>query len=102
MQGANVGGALGITSEFFESLLPMQSILFGFAGYAPAFDCITVNPQLPSGLDELTITNVAWRDAMFDLYISQKEKAICIIKQNEPVFQVGAKTDMMGYFVTVK
>ena len=78
LQGGNSAGALGITSEFFESLLPVQSVLHGFLGYRAAGDHVIVNPNLPSHMDELCITNIAYDRIELDITASKPEKKIYI------------------------
>ena len=83
LQGGNVGGGLGITSEFFESLLPMQALLHGFLGYTPHGDRIAVNPQLPSAIDSLRITQIAWRNLVLDISVSRTEKNITVVFEGQ-------------------
>ena len=79
LQGGNSAGALGITSEFFESLLPVQSVLHGFLGYRAAGDHIVVNPSLPSHMEELRITNIAYDRIEMDITVSRNEKTVSIV-----------------------
>jgi hypothetical protein len=60
LQGANVGGSLGIASEFFESVMVPQTILTGFLGFTPRGDGFLLHPRLPDGWSELTIDRIRW------------------------------------------
>lgn len=99
LQGANVAGGLGITSEFFESFLPVQSILYGFLGYQPNAQNIVINPEIPSELETISITNIAWCDIEMDIYVSAKTKTITVNYRgiHDCVFEV--KTDNEDYII---
>ncbi|HPO17518.1 MAG TPA: hypothetical protein PLI09_29060 [Candidatus Hydrogenedentes bacterium] len=80
MQGGNVSGGLGIDTEFFESILVPQVMLYGFLGFRPTADGFTVNPRLPTDWPELTITRIRLHGNVFD--ITARDKTI-IIKGKE-------------------
>ena len=91
LQGGNVGGGLGITSEFFESLMPMQSILYGFLGFCPKADRVIVEPHIPKCLDFIKVTNIAWCVLVLDITAERTKKTIHIDVRGEadfiPVFE---------------
>jgi hypothetical protein len=60
LQGANVGGSLGIASEFFESVMVPQTILTGFLGFTPRADGFLLHPRLPADWPELTVDRIRW------------------------------------------
>ncbi len=87
LQGGNVGGGLGITSEFFESLLPMQSILYGFLGYKPKADHVTIEPNIPECLDFIKVTNIAWCGLVLDITACRRDRTIHIDVRGESDFK---------------
>jgi len=67
LQGDNVAGGLGITKEFFESVLATQVMMYGFMGFKPTIDGCEINPNLPGEWPELTITNVRLHGIVMDV-----------------------------------
>lgn len=63
LQGGGAAGGIGITSEFFESILPMQALLRGFLGLTVFPDRMEISPKLPLSLDKLAIDRIRWGDA---------------------------------------
>ncbi len=70
LQGGNVPGGLGMDREFFESVLVPQVMLYGFLGFQPGADRVTVDPLLPSSWKELTITRIHWQDHVLDIRVA--------------------------------
>ncbi len=62
LQGAGIGGSLGIDLEFFESVMVPSAMLTGFMGFRPTADGFALNPRLATAWPELTIDRVRWRD----------------------------------------
>lgn len=67
LQGGGTAGGLGIDEEFYESVLAPAVILDGFIGFSVRPDGFDLNPQLPSNLKNLAVTNVAYRDLLWDI-----------------------------------
>jgi hypothetical protein len=67
MQGGNVAGGLGLDKEFFESVLAPQVMLYGFLGFRPTADGFAIDPCLPTGWPELTITRIQLHDDVLDI-----------------------------------
>ena len=69
MQGGNVTGGLGLDKEFFEPILVPQVMLYGFLGLWAGADGVTIDPHLPAGWKELTVTRVHLRDHILDIRV---------------------------------
>jgi glycosyl hydrolase family 65 len=69
MQGGNIPGGLGLDKEFFESILVPQVMLYGFLGLKPGAEGFTVEPRLPAGWKELTVTRIHLRDHVVDIHV---------------------------------
>jgi hypothetical protein len=67
MQGGNIPGGLGLDKEFFESILVPQVMLYGFLGLRSGADGFTIDPHLPAGWKELTVTRIHLRDHVVDI-----------------------------------
>ncbi|MCL4193512.1 MAG: hypothetical protein KJZ87_17380, partial [Thermoguttaceae bacterium] len=70
LQGGNVPGGLGMDREFFESILVPQVMLYGFLGFEPGADRVTIDPRLPSTWKELAITRIHWQDHVLDIRVA--------------------------------
>lgn len=70
LQGGNVPGGLGMDREFFESILVPQVMLYGFLGFQPGADRVTIDPRLPSTWKELTVTRIHWHDHVLDIRVA--------------------------------
>jgi hypothetical protein len=70
MQGGNVPGGLGLDREFFESILVPQVMLYGFLGFHPTAAGCTIEPRLPSGWKELSVTRIHLHDHVFDVRVT--------------------------------
>jgi hypothetical protein len=67
MQGAGIAGGLGLDNEFFESVMTPQIMSEGFMGIRATPEYLVVAPKLPAAWPEFTITNVRYREAVFDI-----------------------------------
>jgi hypothetical protein len=67
LQGGGTAGGLGLDSEFFESVLMPQVMLYGFLGFRPTADGFAIDPRLPSDWPELTITRIHLRHHVLDI-----------------------------------
>ncbi len=67
LQGGGTAGGLGIDEEFYESVLAPAIILDGFIGFSVRSDGFDLNPALPGGIGKLAVTNVAYRDLLWDI-----------------------------------
>lgn len=67
LQGGGAAGGIGITSEFFESVLPMQSLLKGFLGLRARPGGLTISPCLPDSLDRVLIDRIRWGEATLSI-----------------------------------
>lgn len=67
LQGGGAAGGLGLDQEFFESVLTPQIFIAGFLGFKANPDGFELDPRLPSGWPELTITRIQFRDLIFDV-----------------------------------
>lgn len=55
LQGGGTAGGLGLDSEFFESALVPQTMLYGFLGFRPRLDGCLIAPNLPVTWPSLTV-----------------------------------------------
>ena len=67
LQGGGTAGGLGIDEEFYESVLAPAIILDGFIGFSVRPDGFDIDPKLPGGLKNLAVTNVAYRNLLWDI-----------------------------------
>lgn len=67
LQGGGTAGGLGIDEEFYESVLAPAVILDGFIGFSVCPEGFNLDPQIPGILKELKVTNVAYRDLLWDI-----------------------------------
>ncbi|MFP6584573.1 MAG: glycosyl hydrolase family 65 protein [Candidatus Hydrogenedentota bacterium] len=72
LQGGGTAGGLGCDKEFFESVLVPQIITEGFFGLEATPDELTVNPNLPSSWNELSISHVRWKDGTFSIHVDDQ------------------------------
>jgi hypothetical protein len=72
LQGGNVAGGLGIDSEFYESVLMPQVMLYGFLGFRPTLDGFAIAPRLPRDWPELTITRIHLHDHVLDVTVTRE------------------------------
>ncbi|MBU3666458.1 MAG: hypothetical protein FGM15_11375 [Chthoniobacterales bacterium] len=70
LQGGGTAGGLGIDEEFFESVMVPGVILDGFIGFSARPDGFDLDPRIPDALDNLSVTNVAYRDLLCDIEAS--------------------------------
>jgi len=69
MQGANIPGGLGLDKEFFESVLPPQTMIYGFLGLRPTADGFAIEPHLPKDWPSLTISRIHLHDKILDVTV---------------------------------
>ena len=67
MQGGGFAGGIGITNEFFESVLPVQSVLKGFLGLTALPDSLHFAPNLPASLPKIGVDRIRWGEATFSV-----------------------------------
>jgi hypothetical protein len=67
LQGGGTAGGLGIDEEFYESVLAPAIALDGFIGFSVRPDGFDLNPKIPDGIGKLAVTNVAYRDLIWDV-----------------------------------
>jgi hypothetical protein len=67
LQGGGTAGGLGLDSEFFESVLATQIMLYGFLGLQPTVDGFIIDPKLPADWPELTVTRIHLHDHVLDI-----------------------------------
>ena len=67
LQGGGTAGGLGLDSEFVESVMLPQVMLYGFLGFRPTVDGFAVDPRLPSDWPELTVTRIHLHNHVLDL-----------------------------------
>jgi hypothetical protein len=67
LQGGGTPGGLGLDNEFLESVLVPQVMLYGFLGFTPTADGLSIDPKLPKDWPALTITGVRLHDCIFDV-----------------------------------
>lgn len=67
LQGGGAAGGIGITSEFFESLLPMQALLRGFLGLEALPDRLHFSPRIPTALGRVGVSRIRWGEATLDV-----------------------------------
>lgn len=79
LQGGGAAGGIGITSEFFESVLPMQALLKGFLGLAVKPDGMLISPCLPDTLDRISVDRIRWGEAT--LSITAEKETVRILVQ---------------------
>ncbi|HEX3600446.1 MAG TPA: glycosyl hydrolase family 65 protein, partial [Lacipirellulaceae bacterium] len=72
LQGGNVAGGLGLDSEFVESVLAPQVMLYGFLGFRPTVDGFAIAPQLPKDWPALTVTRIHLHDEVLDVTMDQE------------------------------
>jgi hypothetical protein len=78
MQGGNVAGGLGVDTEFFESILVPNVMLYGFLGFQPTADGCVIAPRLPRDWPSLTITRVHLRDRVMTITAEAQTKTITV------------------------
>lgn len=67
LQGGGTAGGLGIDEEFYESVLTPAIILDGFIGFSVRSAGFDLDPKLPGSLKNLAVTNVAYRNLLWDI-----------------------------------
>ncbi|MGE3312339.1 MAG: hypothetical protein AB7O66_20430 [Limisphaerales bacterium] len=67
LQGGGTAGGLGLDSEFFESALVPQTLLYGFLGFRPRPDGCLLAPNLPVTWTALTIRGIRLHDVSLDV-----------------------------------
>ncbi len=67
LQGGGTAGGLGLDSEFFESALVPQTLLYGFLGFRPRLDGCLLAPNLPVTWTALTIRGIRLHDVTLDV-----------------------------------
>ena len=73
MQGGGTAGGLGLDSEFFESAMVPQVMLYGFLGFTPRADGFKLEPRLPADWPELTVDRIRFRDSILSIKASRQE-----------------------------
>ena len=68
LQGGGTAGGLGLDKEFFESVLVPQIVFDGFLGFRPTADGCRIDPVLPTGWPEFTVTRIRLRDAVLTVH----------------------------------
>ena len=76
LQGGGTAGGLGMDCEFLESLLVPQIMLYGFMGFQPLPDGISVMPRLPRDWPKLEITRIHFRDLVLCLTVTDRSITI--------------------------
>jgi hypothetical protein len=77
-QGGNVAGGLGIDTEFFESILVPNVMLYGFLGFQPTADGCRIEPRLPQAWPSLTITRIHLHDQVVAITADAATKTITL------------------------
>ncbi|MCP4642261.1 MAG: hypothetical protein GY851_17585, partial [bacterium] len=78
MQGGGTAGGLGLDKEFFESVLVPQIVFDGFLGFRPTADGCRIDPALPTGWPELTVTRVRLHDAILTVRVTSDQVEISV------------------------
>lgn len=84
LQGANVGGGLGIENEFFESVMVPRALFDGFAGFTALPDGFRLDPHLPRGWPDLAVENVRFQQWRLRLEVRQDSAEIGFVHDYEP------------------
>lgn len=98
LQGGGAAGGIGITSEFFESVLPMQALLKGFLGLTVMPNEILISPCLPNSVDKISIDRIRWGEAT--LSIAAEKETVRILVQGKLPGSIRCKKD--GHFLLRK
>lgn len=79
LQGGIHGvGGQGLDTEFSESVLMPQVMLYGFMGFQPHFNGFALKPQLPTAWPELEIAGINYQGVVLDITASPAAlKLVC-------------------------
>jgi hypothetical protein len=78
MQGGNVAGGLGVDTEFFESILVPNVMLYGFLGLQPTATGCRIEPRLPTAWPSLTIDRIHLHGAVLTITASAATRTILV------------------------
>ncbi|MFP4499763.1 MAG: glycosyl hydrolase family 65 protein [Candidatus Hydrogenedentota bacterium] len=93
LQGGGTAGGLGLDKEFFESVLVPQVMLYGFMGVTPGADGLSIAPKLPADWPALTITDMQYQGATFDITATRDTVTITPHEGSEAPEVVAVTTD---------
>jgi hypothetical protein len=82
LQGGGTAGGLGLDSEFFESALVPQAMLYGFLGFRPRLDGCLIAPNLPATWTSFTVRGIRLHDVSLD--VTAEPNRIRILVRGQP------------------
>jgi hypothetical protein len=80
LQGGGTAGGLGLDQEFFESVLTPQIFVAGLLGFKARPDGFELDPRLPNGWPELTVTRMRFRDLVFDIRAAHTSVDLTVVE----------------------
>jgi len=84
MQGSGTAGGLGLDMEFFERVLVPQVLIDGFLGVRAKPNGLYLDPCLPADWPELTITRIAYRNAVLAIRATRDQVEVTVESVMQP------------------
>lgn len=76
LQGAGTAGGLGIDAEFVETALVPLALLYGFLGVRATAGGLTVQPDLPRGLDWLGVRHLRYAGGHYHIHATRQRLTV--------------------------